>query len=190
MLKKDMTKSEIEEFLKGKGDFVQIDHLTRFLKEKQIPIDRKRFVCLKLAEIYEKKGMLREAAKMYNNIAIASIAFSEKIKNHVKEAELYIKSGNFEDANNSVKKAMNDAKVDQRAEIYVVIKIFYKKQAEVYEKQRKRSSAVRIYEKLLEMNISEEERVEIKEKLMNLYEKLGRLKEYFTIKHDKFDNKI
>ena len=34
MLDKNMSKSEIEKELKGKGDFVQIDYLTRFLEKK------------------------------------------------------------------------------------------------------------------------------------------------------------
>ncbi len=38
-----MTKTEIENFLRGKGDFVQIDHLGRFLKEP-IAMDTKKFI--------------------------------------------------------------------------------------------------------------------------------------------------
>ena len=184
MLRKDMTKNEIEKELQGKGDFVQIDHLSRFIKEKNLPIDKRKFVCLKLAEIHEKKGMLKDAAKMYNNIAIASIAFSEKIKNHVKEAELYIKAGAFDMVDEAVKKAMSEANATEKYNIQFIIKDFYKRQAETYEKELKRSYAVRIYEKLLEMNILELERQEIKEKLMMLYEKLGRLKEYFALKKE------
>ena len=185
-----MSKPEIEEFLKGKGDFVRMDHLSRFLDEKGLPADRKKFVYQKLIEIYEQKGMFGDVAKMYRNIAIISIAFSEKIKNHVKEAEFYVKSGFFEDADAAVKKAMGESNASQKAEISFVIKEFYKKQAEVYEKERRRANASKIYEKLLQMKISEGEREEIKKKLMDLYEKLGRIKEYFILKEGKFDRKV
>ncbi len=77
MLNKDMNKNEIEKFLIGKGDFVQIDHLARFLKDKNLPLDKKKFVCLKLAELYEKRNMFREAAKMHGSVAVASIVFSD-----------------------------------------------------------------------------------------------------------------
>ena len=185
-----MSKIQIEEFLKKKGDFVQIDHLSRFVENKEIPIDKKKFVYKKLADLYNKKGMFTEAARMYNNIAIASVTFSEKIKNYVKEAEFYIKSGNFQGADESMKKAMSEANSTEKNNIYLSIKEFYKKQAESYEKQRQRGHATRVYEKLLEMKLSDSERQEVKDNLLRLYEKLGRIKEYFSIKDGKYDKKV
>lgn len=179
-----MSKSEIEKELEGKGDFVQMDYLTRFLKDS-LGIEMKKFVFLRLAEIYEKKGMFNDAAKMFNDAALISIAFSEKIKNHVKEAELHIKSGNFEKVDEAVKKAMRDANASQKAEILFVIKNFYKRQAEIYEKERRRNNASKIYEKLLQMKLSEQEKQEIKEKLLELYEKLGRSKEDSVLETEK-----
>lgn len=190
MLNKDMTKSEIENFLKTKGDFVAISNLTNYLNNKELPLDKKKYAYAKLAELYEKKGMLTETARMYNNLAECSIAFSEKIKNHVAEVGYYIKAGKFDLADEATKKAMVEANTAQRAEIFVQVKEFYKKQAEKYVKEMKRGHAVRIYEKLLRMNLSDIEKAEIKEKLMPLYEKLGRLKDYFSIKENKFDSKI
>lgn len=181
-----MTKVEIENFLKGKGDFVQIDHLTRLLTDKMLPIDKRKFVCQKLAELYEKKNMYGEAAKMSNNVSLASTTFTEKMKAHVKEAELYVKAGLFREVDEAVKKAVAEANTVQRNEINNAVKEFYKRQAEIYEKTRKIGNAVKLYEKMLEMNISDSERQEIKGKLMGLYEKLGRVKDYFTIKRGDF----
>ena len=83
VLKPGMTKSEIEQFLQGKGDYVQIDHLSRFIKEP-VALETKKFVFLKLATLYEKAKMFNEAAKMYDNAAGLSIAFIEKIKHYTK----------------------------------------------------------------------------------------------------------
>lgn len=182
MLTKEMTKVEIESYIKGKGDFVQIDHLTRFLTNKNIPSDKRRFVYEKLAEIYERKRMFVEASKCYNTIAISSVTFSDKIKNHVKEAEMHIKGGTLEYVDDAVKKAMTEAPQPERERIYSSIKEFYKKQAEAYVNEQRRNQAMKIYEKLLQMSISDQERVEIKTKLLDLYEKLGKVKEYFTLK--------
>lgn len=177
MLHRGMSKSEIEEELEGKGDFVQIDYLTKFMLEK-MGFDLKRFVCFKLAEIYERKGMLNDAAKMFENIALLSIAFSEKIKYYVKMVELYIRAGFFDKADSAMRKALNQANEQQKYDIYFSIKDFYKQQAEVYEKELKRNHAAKVYEKLLEMNISDFEKEEIRKKLLNLYDKLGKFKEY------------
>ena len=181
ILKGDMSKTEVEAFLKGKGDFVQIDHLIRFMKE-DLPTDIKKFVSMKIAEIYERRGMYNDAGKLYNNAVIYSIPFSEKMRCHVKEAEMYIKAGLFERADKSLRDAISHSNSREKDEINSQIKDFYKRQALVYEKEMRRGHAVRIYEKLLQMSITEDERREIKEKLMNLYEKVGKVREYLVLK--------
>ncbi|MEK6847949.1 MAG: hypothetical protein AABX50_02395 [Nanoarchaeota archaeon] len=180
MLKPGMTKSEIEQFLQGKGDFVQIDHLGRFLKES-IAMDTKKFIFLKLAALYEKAKMLNDAAKMYSHAADLSIPFAEKIKYHVKETELYAKLGAFDRVEQAMKKAFSNANSREREEIYGSVKLFFKEQAKVLEKELKRNQAIRFYEKLLEMRISESERREIKEKLLELYKRTGKLHEYMVL---------
>jgi len=181
MLGDYLSKEDIEEKISGKGDYVQMDYLSGLIKEK-LPRETKHFIYLKLTMIYERRGMLTDSARMCEGLAMISIAFSEKIKHYVKATELYIKAGSFDNADYALKKALSEANATERAEIYFAVKEFYKRQAEAYERELRRNNAVRIYEKLLEMKISEVERKEIKEKLMNLYEKLGRFKELKTLK--------
>lgn len=180
VLRQDMTKSEIEQFLKDKGDYVQIDHLGRFIKEP-IAMDTKKFVFLKLAELYEKAKMLNEAAKMYNNAADLSIPFVEKIKYHIKEAELYVKVGAFERVEQAMKRAFSNANSKEREEVQASVKQFLKAQAGLLEKEAKRNQAIKFYEKLLEMRILETERQEIREKLLELYRRTGKLHEAMTL---------
>ena len=68
MLKKGMGKGEIEEFLNNKGDFVQVDHLTRFLEIKDLPSDVRRFCYTKLVSIYERRYMFSGIAGFHNKI--------------------------------------------------------------------------------------------------------------------------
>lgn len=171
-----MTKSEIEKEIAGKGTFVQIDHLTRFLKEP-LTMEMKKFVYLKLAEIYEKTNMFREAAKMYDNMSNLSITFVEKIKHYMKSVEAYTKGGDMNGSEEAMRKAMSQANSVQREDIYQQTLRLYKNQAETFEKNMKRANAVPVYEKLLEMRIDELEKKEIREKLHALYENLGRRKE-------------
>ena len=125
--------------------------------------------------------MFIEAAKMYDNAGIISIAFTEKIKHYVKETELYIRTDSFDRADEAMKKAINQANTMEKQDIYSGVKDFYKRQAEIYEKELKRNHAVRIYEKLLEMKISDMERKDTKEKLLELYDKLGKRREYLFL---------
>ena len=182
---KNMTKSEIEQALQNMGDYVKMDNLNRFLKQS-LALDKKKFVYEKLAEIYEKKGMFTSAAKMHNFIALCTIAFSEKIRHYVKEAELYIKAGAFIDADEAVKRALSEANIMEKENIHKSIKEFYKKQGEAYERDMRKAQAIKLYEKFLQMNLDSVERDEIKKKLMILYEKVGKLNEYFSLKDSKY----
>ena len=78
---------------------------------------------------------------------------------------------------------MREANAPEKAEIFTTIKQFYKRQAEIFEFKRRKNNAVKIYEKLLNMDISNIERKEIKKKLLELYENLGKIKEYIALKN-------
>jgi tetratricopeptide (TPR) repeat protein len=177
MLKKDMSKSEINSFLENKNEFTQIDYLNKYI-ELNPTIELKHFAFLKLSRIYEKKGFYSEAGKNYENAANYSINFSEKVKNYVKGIAMFIKSKQFERAEQTIKKALYKANENQKKEIYSVIKKIYKNEAENCEKNLKRNNAAIIYEKLIQMNLSDEEKKDIKNKLSYLYEKLGKFNNY------------
>ena len=181
MLDKDMIILEIKTELEGQGDFVQIDNLTKLLRERIKP-DVRKFVHQKLGEIYESKGMFVDAAKMCHNVAIACLAFSDKRNYHLKEAELYISAGKYDEVDQAMKKAMREANAPEKAEIFVTIKEFYKKQAEELEIKRRKNQATKIYEKLLRMDVSNIEKQEIKTKLLELYDNLGMVREYMALK--------
>ena len=72
---------------------------------------------------------------------------------------------------------MNNANVVQKPQIAEDIQKMYKDLAEDYVASDKRSHAVKIYEKLMIMKISDGEKEEVKEKLKALYQSLGRYKD-------------
>jgi len=178
MLKPEMTKSEIEKDLQGKGNFVQIDHLNRFLKDHSLSMDTKKFIFLKLASLYEASKLFGETAKAYDNAASVSLTFVEKIKHYTKAAESYARLGAFDRVDEAVRKAMAEANSRERDDLQTTIKMMYKAQAVSLESEMKRSHAVKFYEKLLDMRLSDQERREIREKLSDLYQKLGKLHEF------------
>lgn len=176
-----MRKAEIEDVLDGRGDFVKIDYLTRYLKDMP-PHNMKKFAYLKLAEIYEEKKMFMDAAKMYKNLAVNSLTFKDKIDYYILETKSLILAGNFDDADKALRKALNEGNSRDKIEIYKVIKEFYKGEALKLEDSRKINHAAKIYEKLLRMNLEEDEKEEVREKLIELYEKLGKRKEIEFLK--------
>ena len=176
MLTKDMRKTEIESFLNGKGEFIQIDYLNRYLKLMP-PIEMRKFAYLKLAEIYGQKRMFFDAAKAYKEVGNNCLNTKEKVGYCIKEAESYLKAGEFFEADKSIKKAILQAEVREKTEIASTFKQFCKEYAENLVKDFKSSQATKLYEKMLTMNLTETEKKEIKERLMNLYEKLGKFNE-------------
>jgi tetratricopeptide (TPR) repeat protein len=181
MLRKEMTKAEIEKELSGKGDYVLIDNITRFMKEN-IPTEMKKFLYAKLAGIYEKRNMFSDAADVYGRLTEISAAPAEKENCLVKETENYIKSGFFDKADMSIKKIIATVKANERPKIMIAIKEFYKTQAKTYEKEKRRSFAVKTYEKLLTLNISDFEKDEINKNLLGLYKELGMMGPYMVMR--------
>jgi tetratricopeptide (TPR) repeat protein len=184
MLNKSMSRSEIERELKGKGDFVQIDYLTRFIAQKPA-LHEKKYAFMKLIEIYNVKGMFNDIAQIYNNLVILSTSSQEKIDYLIKETKAYIQSGRFDEADSVMRRAMDDVTIVKKADIYEDIKNFYKQQAGVFEKEAKRNHAIKVYEKLLSMKISDSERNEAKAKLLSLYEQLGKFRESSALERKK-----
>ena len=176
MLVKGMSKSEIEKELQGKGDFIQIDYLSRFLTQKP-PLHEKKFAFMKLIEIYEAKKMFNDVAKIYNNLALLALSSQEKIDSIIKETKAYIQAGHFDEADAVMRRAMDDVPIVKKADIYEDIKRFYRQQGEQYEKENRRNHAVKVYEKLLSMKITDSERNEVKTKLLSLYDQLGKFRE-------------
>lgn len=176
-----MSKLEIEQALQGKGDFVKIDYLQRFLSKAK-SLEMRKFILLKLSDIYESKGMLNEAARMCDAASHISIKNFEKISLHMREAGLYIKSGYFEHADLAFKKALSYSTNKEKEDLKKSLKEFYFKQGEAFETSQRKSNAIKLYEKMQMMGLEEIEKVKIKEKLIYLYEKTGRLKDYFAMK--------
>jgi len=175
-LKRDMHKDEIEAVLRGKGEFVQIDYLNRYLKLMP-PIEMKKYAYIRLAQIYETRRLYADVARSYRNIAMIALTFKDKLEFLMKETEAWVKAGEFFEADKSMKNALIEGSVAEKANITKQVIGFYKTHAELLEKEMKRNQATRYYEKLLKMEIGESEKQVIKNKLSELYDKLGKIRE-------------
>lgn len=163
--------------LEGKGDFVQIDYLTRFLKLSP-PISMRKYSYLALARIYLNRSSFTEAAKMFNNASINCLTFKEKQECHLKEAKSYVRATEYDKSIQALKKAFSEANQKERKKLFEDLIDYYKKVGEDFESSGLPGKATKLYEKLITMKISQEDKDEIREKLLILYKKLGRTKEY------------
>lgn len=181
MLTKDMHKQDIDNFLEGKGDFVKIDHLTRYIKFMP-PIEMRKYAYLKLAEVFTKKEMFVDAAGAFRNAAVNSVAFREKQENYLNEAKAYISGGKFDESDKALKRAMDEGNQKEKDRLYSEILEYYRNEVKNLKARGKHGHIVKVYEKMIRMKFPEGEKEEIKGELLNLYEKLGKVKEYKTLR--------
>lgn len=180
---KELTRKEIEARFNEMGDYVKMDYLSSCLKNP-IDFDTKKFVLVKLAGLYEARKMFADAGKTMKSAAEINTEIQTKIADFVKAAELYIKGGNFDLADVCVKKAISFANEKQKREVKESIKEFYKTQARFYLNNEKRNQALLAYEKLFSSELDEKERGEIVDKLLELYERLGKMERVSCFKEE------
>ena len=179
----EKTRKEIEEKFVKMGDYVKIDYLSSCLKNN-IDFDTRKFVLVKLSGLYENKKMFLEAGKMMKAAAEINTTYQAKVDDFVKAAGLFIQGSHFDDADGAVKGAFSVANDSQKNVVNTKIKEFYKTQAEVHIRNDRRSLALRTYEKMLTLNLNEIERRETNEKLLGLYDKLGKIRDFYTLKRN------
>ncbi|MFH1501047.1 MAG: hypothetical protein ABIE22_03835 [archaeon] len=174
-----VTREEIEARLKTMSDFLKMEYLEHSLKDSDFGV--KRFCHQKLAELYEARKMYAEAAKNMSSVAEVSISFRDKRDAYMKEVELWVKSGNMEMFDSAMTKVLSNAHGPEKDDIRSAVKNLLRRQAQVYEKSMKRAAALKLYEKLYQM-AEPYEKDEIKIKLKELYNRLGKIKEYMALR--------
>ena len=175
------TRREIEEQLVKMGDYVKMEYLLSCLK-KDIDFEARKFVLVKLSGLYESKSMLWDAGKMMRNAAEINTTFQSKINDFVKSAELFVRGGRYDEADISIKRAIAIADSKQKIKIKESEKEFYKMMARFYISNDKRKQAMEVYERMLALELFGEEKIEAQKNLLGLYEKLGKIREYNTLR--------
>ena len=180
--KKDVpNRKEVEEKLKTVGDYVKMDYLQRCLRQT-LDFDTRRFVLLTLSEIYEKRGMFLESGKLLRHASEINPTEMGKKQELVKSAELFVKGNNFDEADTSFKKALIIAGATEKRNLDISRKNMYRKYADECLAKGKRRQAVDTYERLLTIDLDAGEKEDIKKNLIILYEKLGKIREFYNLK--------
>lgn len=176
----EKNRGEIEAKLGTMSDFLKMEYLESCIKQFR-EFDIKRFCSMKLAELYDGRGLFAEAARHASSAADMATTFSEKIQAYMRETGLWIKAAQYDRADESMRKALASGNTKEKSEIKKAVKELYKKQALAYEKAVRNANALKAYQKLLEMS-EEPESGEVKLKILKLYERLGKIREYSMLK--------
>ena len=177
-----MDRREVEAKISGMGDYVKIEYLSSLL-QKGLDYDTKRFVLVKLAKINDDKGMAAEAAKCMNAAAEINPSNSGRVNDFIEAAGLYIRAGRYEEADITFNKAVIASSESDGVKIKDKKKQCYMIQADSFLARDKRAQAVKTYERILRMDLSNTEKRFVQGNLLLLYEKLGRVRDYYVLKN-------
>lgn len=178
---KEGTRKEIEAKLATQGDYVKINYLAACLQQN-LDFDTRRYVQIQLAKLYEVKGMYSEAGKLLRSAADINTTFQAKIADFLKSAELFVRAGNFDEADSSISKALASANSKEKLTIKAQQKTLYLTQARSLLQKDKRKNAMQAFEKVLSLELQPAEKTEVQNNLLFLYEKLGKIREFMALK--------
>lgn len=178
---KEATRKAIEAKLATQGDYVKINYLSSCLQEN-LDFDTRKFVLTQLAKLYENKGMHAEAGKLMRNAADINTTFTAKISDFLESAKMFARAGKFDEADLSIARALASANSKEKAEIKSKQKLMYMAEADALLQRDKRRDALAAFEKLSVLDLTPTEKASVQNTLLSLYEKLGRVSEFMTLK--------
>ena len=177
----DVRESTIEEIEGRLGEMVtplnKIAYLESALRESGFSFEIKRFIWEELVLLYEERGMYEKAGRAMASKAGGEVSRNEKVESYLKAAELFAKGGRVDEADDMFVRAGRDGDVEDKVKIKLARKNIFMVNAQELEKQGKKVSASKFYEKLIKMNLAEEEKQEIKEKLVEIFRATGRFRD-------------
>ncbi len=180
---KETTKEEIDAKASKMSDFLKMEYFESCLKQhREVSFEIRKYVNTQLANLYESRSMFLEAAKNMNSLADIATTFNEKRLAFIRAMDLYIKAGTYDRADDTFKKAMACANTIEKDDIKKQVKVWYKAQGQNYEKTQKNGNALKSYEKLYSLDLQEQEKQEVRQKLLTLYNKLGKIREFNALK--------
>jgi len=149
------------------GDEKRIEFLEDLLK-KQIDKETKKFVCVKLAELYEKKNILNIELQYLIFAENLEDKYSEKLPLLMKIAQIYVKLFDFMNAEDFFKRAMEVAPINDIDRLEDAYLNFYIEEARAYELKKRYRKAIKFYEFIANKGIN---RTAMLEKAAELYDK-------------------
>ncbi len=149
------------------SDERKIEFLENLLKK---PLDKetKKFVCLKIAELNEKKNILNTALQYLIYAETLCDKYAEKLPLLMKITNIYIKLFDFINAEDFFKKALEIAPLADIDKLEQTYYNFYIEEAKLYELKKRYRKAIKFYEFLANKGINKHAMLE---KIAELYDK-------------------
>ena len=178
----ETTEREIMDKAERMSDFLQMEYLETCLK-KNIDIAAEKYCYKKLSGLYEKKIMYSEAIKNISSLAELSTSAKDKSAVYMKEAELLIMGEFYDRVAYAFKKAIEFSAKEEFFEKKRQLIAIYKTKIKMLEDKGKVAGVLTVYEHLVHL-LTDAEKIEAKKKMLVLYNKLGKIREFMILKKE------
>jgi tetratricopeptide (TPR) repeat protein len=178
-----MTKDEL---FQGLRKWPTAERKTEFIEnalKSNIPVDVKIAALIARAELYIGKRWFHLAAHDYCYAADLATVFREKTELYFKGALMYVHADDYFTADDNFRKALVLSSTSERPKLLEKIPVLYFEHALSYEQNQQQAKAIVAFSKTLTLpNLSHSKRLEVYEKLIVLYEKVGKPRDANVIK--------
>lgn len=180
--RKNVTEMEVLEKLKTLVPLLQQEYLENLLQRYEMDPNLRILASRKLAELHAARGMWASAARIMTNAAASAERFSTAQELYMSAASLSIKAGDYLLADDNIKGAVEVAAPSEKARVQGAAADMYMSAAAELDQNGKMTKAVQIYERILKTTRDQNVSRRIRERLVVLYEKLGKIQESMRMK--------
>lgn len=167
-------KDEILNEIKANSDELKLEHLEKIVKDAGCDQEKRKIAFIIMSEIFMKKLWFGNAAKAYLNAADLAKTFDDKKDLFFKAGELFVRTQDYFTAEDTFRKVMVLASAKDKKETHEKIMGVYMNYAKELESKRMQTKAISVYNKILTLNLPLEEANKIRDKMAELYEKIGK----------------
>ena len=138
-----------------------------------------------MSEIYIKKLWFGNAAKSFLNAADLAKTFDDKKDLFFKAGELFVRTQDYFTAEDTFRKVIVLASAKDKKTTHEKIIAVYTDYAKELESKRMQTKAISVYNKILTLNLPLEEANKVRDRMAELYEKIGKPRDANWIKAQK-----
>ncbi|MEM4703224.1 MAG: hypothetical protein QXP53_01955 [Candidatus Pacearchaeota archaeon] len=151
----------------------KLEYLEKMLVKNPDQATRRAIFVL-MASLQAQRKWFNTAARSYSNAADLASTFREKIDLLLRSMLLFVKAQDYLEAEAVMRKALVLASEKEKPEVHKTLLNAYLQQAQEFESSRALTKTISVLTRALTLKIDKELEKEIKLKLANLYDRIGK----------------
>ena len=188
--KENPTEEDIRTRLRTLSPMLQQEYLENLLRRLDLDPNLRLLCSREVTELYVRRGLWANAAKIMESAA--AYIHNPNIKKDIykQAAVLYLRAVDLLMAEDCFRKVLENAMEKEKPMLKKEMENIHFIEAATMENNGKRAHAVQVYERMLRLNPDPMLQRRINEKLVVLYEKLGRIRDHLNLRDSMAKNSL